>query len=378
VNFPLREDQAFPLVHPALASMNLPGEATFQLKLKNWRSRTQTIRIGTSGDNLKFRRVPTEVSIPAKANQSIEIRVAPTKGSGLYQFSLHLSSGSFEMKDTVVLAAIEPGKALAYEFDYDRDGFADIILENQNIRCFVSPYAGGRSFALVLKGSNHNAFNSVGGMRDTFAKRVEPTELKGLNEYTRMNWMGLTNRPYRFEIIASASTQAKVKLEYEAPDVYPAGVTLERVLTLPGDLNVVIQESTVTPKAIGPGQAYVLENSVSFQQADQSAYRQWFMNSRLTAEFSPERELSPVENPEFFGTVDQRSGETFAIMLLTPPLKTQLKTQQHSGFWGIRYPDFTIAGHQAQYRTAYYFGKESPARLGALLKIVKTRVEEAK
>jgi len=38
----------------------------------------------------------------------------------------------------------------------------------------------------------------------------------------RMNWMGLTNRPYRFEIIASASTQATVKLEYEAPDVYPA------------------------------------------------------------------------------------------------------------------------------------------------------------
>jgi len=378
VNFPLREDQAFPLVHPALASMNLPGEATFHLRLKSWRGRTQTIKIGISGANLKFRAVPTEVSIPAHANQPIEIRVVPTKGSGLYQFSFHLSSGLFELKDTVMLAAIEPGKALAYAFDYDRDGFADVILENQNIRCFVSPYAGGRSFALVLKDSNHNAFNSVGGMRDTFAKRIEPKELEGLNEYTRMNWMGLTNRPYRFQIIASASSEAKVKLDYEAPDVYPAGVKLERVLSLPRDRNIVIQDSTVTPKGIEPGQAYVLENSVSFQQANQPHYRHWFMNAKVPTEFSPEKELALGENPEFFGTMDQRSGETFAIMLVTPPLKTQLKTQRHSALFRIRYPDFTIAGHGAQYRTAYYFGKESPARLGALLTIVNTRVEEAK
>jgi len=377
VNFPLREDQAFRLVHPALASMDLPGEAVFHLRLKNWRGRTQTIKIGLSGADLKFRAVPTEVSIPAHANQALEIRAVPTKGSGLYHFSFHLSSGSFELEDTVVLAAIEPGMALAYAFDYDRDGFADVILENQNIRCFVSPYAGGRSFALVLKDSNHNAFNSVGGMRDTFAKRVEPKELEGLNQYTRMNWMGLTNRPYSFHIFASASTQARVKLEYEAPDIYPAGVKVERLLSLLGDRNIVIQDSTVTPKSIQPGQAYVLENSVSFQQADQPHYRRWFTNAKGPTEFSPERELS-LENPGFFGTVDQRSGETFAIMLLTPPLSTELKTQRHSGVFRIRYPDATMAGQAVPYRTAYYFGKESPARLGALLKIVNRRVLDGK
>jgi hypothetical protein len=376
VNFPLREDQAFPLVHPALASMKLPGETIFQLKLKNWRGRSQTIRVGISGENLKFRSIPTEVSIPAKANQSIEIRVVPTKGTGLYQFSFDLSSGSFKLTDAVVLAAIEPGKALAYSFDYDRDGFADVILENQNIRCFVSPNAGGRSFALVLKDSNHNAFNSVGGMRDTFAKRVEPKELEGLNEYTRMNWMGLTNRPYSFQIIATASTQAKVRLEYDAPDVYPSGVKLERVVSLLGDQNIVIQDSTITPKAIQPGQAYVLENSVSFQRADRPYYRRWFMNAKVPTEFSPEKALSLGEKAKFFGTVDQRSGETFAIMLLTSPLKTELKTQRHSGFFRIRYPDFAVAGQGTQYRTAYYYGKENPARLGALLKIANTRMQK--
>src|SRR5207302_8519910 len=133
------------------------------------------------------------------------------------------------------------------------------------------------------------------------------------------------------------------------------------VLTLLGNQNIVIEDSTDTPKGIQPGQAYVLENSASFQQADQPHYRRWFVNAKLPTEFSSEKEMSLGENPEFFGTIDKRSGETFAIMLLTPPLKTELKTQRHSGFFRIRYPDFTISGQGVQYRTAYYFGKESPS-----------------
>jgi len=102
------------------------------------------------------------------------------------------------------------------------------------------------------------------------------------------------------------------------------------------------------------------------------------MNGKAPTAFSAEKELSFAENAEFFGTIDQRNGETFAIMPLTPPLKTQLKTQRHSGFFRIRYPDFTVAGCAAHYRTAYYFGKESTANLGALLKVVNKRLEEPK
>lgn len=368
--FPLREDQGFPLVHPALAAIKLPGDAVFHLRLKNWRGRPQAIKIGISGPNLKFDAIPPELNLPAHAERTIDIRALPERGTGIYQISVHLSSGSLELSDAIVLAAVESGKALAYSFDYDRDGFDDIILENQNIRCFISPNAGGRSFALVLKDSNHNAFNSVGGMRDTFTTRVEPRELEGLNEYTRMNWMGLTNRPYRFEVLSSGSAEAKVRLEYDAPDIYPAGVKLQRVLTLRGDQNVVIQDTTLTPAAIQTGQAYVLENSVSFQQADKPYYRRWFVNGKTPSEFSPEKELPLGEAAKFFGTLDRRSGETFAIMLLTPPQKAELKTQRHSAFFRVTYPDFTTAGEETRYRTGYYFGKENPARIGPLMKSV--------
>ena len=91
-----------------------------------------------------------------------------------------------------------------------------------------------------------------------------------------------------------------MRLEYEAPDIYPAGVKMERVLTLPGDQNVVIEDTTVTPKGVAPGQAYVLENSMSFQQADQPHYRRWFMPGKAPAEFSPEKELAFGEDPRIF------------------------------------------------------------------------------
>jgi hypothetical protein len=370
VDFPLREDQSFPLVHPALVSMKLPGEAVLHLRLRNWRSSAQTIKIGTSGDGLRFHPGASEVKLPARGEQTIDVRAVPTKGSRVYQISIRLNSGSFEARDSVSLVAIEPGKSLAYAFDYDRDGFEDVILENQNIRCFISPHAGGRSFAMVLKDSNHNAFNSVGGMRDTFAKRVEPAELQGLNEYTRMNWMGLTNRTYHFQIVSSGGTQVKVQLEYQAPDIYPAGVKLERVLTLRGDQNVVIEDTAVTPKSIQAGQAYVLENSVSFQQGGRPNYRRWFTPDKAPAEFSPDKKLAFGSNPEFFATLDQRGGETFAVMLLTLPLKTQLETHRHSAFFRITYPDFTIAGEAIHYRTGYYFGNERPAGLGELWKTI--------
>src|SRR5215831_15751514 len=71
VNFPLREDQAFPLVHPALASLNLPGEAVLHLRLKNWGGRSQTIKIGLRGDDLELRATGTGVNIPANANRTI-------------------------------------------------------------------------------------------------------------------------------------------------------------------------------------------------------------------------------------------------------------------------------------------------------------------
>ena len=36
LTFPVREDVQLPIVHPTLASLELPGEAVFQVSVKNW------------------------------------------------------------------------------------------------------------------------------------------------------------------------------------------------------------------------------------------------------------------------------------------------------------------------------------------------------
>ena len=106
---------------------------------------------------------------------------------------------------------------------------------------------------------------------------------------------------------------------------------------------------------------------MSFQQADQPHYRRWFIPGKAPAEFSSDKELAFEKSPEFFAMLDQSSGETFAIMLLTPPLKTQLR---------IMYPDFSVAGQGSHYRTGYYFGKEGPASLGGFLKTISAQISD--
>ena len=205
----------FPLVHPTLASLKLPGEAVFYLKLKNWRARAQSITVGIepSGEGLRIGSGTPQVNLPAYSDRTIEIRALPTRGSGVYQFSIRLGSGSFELKEAVILTS-GINRARLWPMSSTTTAMASMTLSSKIRKFAVSsaPTPGGRSFALVLKDSNHNAFNSVGGMRDTFSKRVEPQELQGLNQYTRMNWMGLTNRPYRFQIVSSGSSEARVSL----------------------------------------------------------------------------------------------------------------------------------------------------------------------
>ena len=141
------------------------------------------------------------MNLPANSDQTIEIRALPTQGSGVV--SVLDSSGLRILRIKARRSCWRQlSPASLWPMLSTTIAMASMTLSWRIRISAVSSArnAGGRSFALVLKDSNHNAFNSVGGMRDTFAKRVEPTELQGLNEYTRMNWMGLTNRPYSFQI----------------------------------------------------------------------------------------------------------------------------------------------------------------------------------
>ena len=369
--FPLREDQPIPLVHPTLASLDLPGEARFQLRVKNWLDHEQIVTLATAGAGLTLTPASSQLVLPAQGETTVELRAAPTKGSGAYRFEVRLHAGLYRVREDVLLAALGEGEAIAYSLDYDRDGFDDIVLENRALRCFLSPHAGGRSFALTLKESNANAFNSVGGMRDSFATRFEPEDMKGVAEWTRRNWLGLYNRPYSVQIVSSAGPQAEVRLDYTAPDIYPKGVKLERTLILAGDQNAMIAMTSVTPRGVEKPQAYVLETSVPFRRFDEPNYNQWFAPGHPQEEFVPQRRIELGVRTGYAGTLNKKTGETFALMLLTPVEKSQWVVENHSALLRAIYPAFTAKNQTYSYRVGYYFGKGLPEEIEKLFARLK-------
>jgi Glycosyl hydrolases family 35 len=359
--FPLREDQVVPIIHPLLASVNLPEVPKFQVRVKNWSDQAREATLTISGSDLEITSSSGKLELPAGSEKIVEFKANPLKGTGLYHFFVRIDGAGLHAEEDVAVAAIAHGEALAYRFDYDRDGFDDVILENQQLRCFVSPHAGGRSFALMRKDTNDNAFDSVGGMRDSFTTRFEPPDMHGLPDWTTEKWLGLYNRPYSFEITAPAGPEARVELEYEAPDIYPAGIHLKRTLSLAGNQEMLVESTSITPHRIKKLQAFVLESSVPFRASLPSGYNQWFAEGRPALDFEPGKKIDVENHPRFIGTRNRNNGETLAMILLTKPRALQIVPEAHSALFRFIYANFARANQTYTYTVGYSLGKDVPA-----------------
>ena len=373
LTFPMREDLSIPIVHPMLASVNLPGEAHFSINVKNWRAEEQTITVTAKGDDLTFDAASSRLAVPAQGEGTVNLKVTPRKGTGAYRFEIQLHAGSYQTGEGVVLVAIHPGEAIAYTLDYDRDGFDDVILENQKVRLFLSPFAGARSFGFVLKDSNANAFDSVGAMRDNFSMRIAPEDSKGLPDWSSV-YRGLYNRPYSYRIVSGEGTEVELALNYMAPDIYPEGVKVERRLRLRGDEDVVQVDTTMTPEGIDKPQSYVLESSVPFRAMEGPNYNRWFCLPLLPSaqEFVPLKGVDLPLKTGVVGTVNAKTGEAFALMVVDPADKAQLSVQNHSALIRITYPSFEEAHKAYTYRAAYYFGHDRPDQIESLFAKLKS------
>ena len=154
-----------------------------------------------------------------------------------------------------------------------------------------------------------------------------------------------------------------MSFDYDASDIYPKGVSLERTLSLGGDQNVILMTTRVTPRGIEKPQAYVLENSVSFRSFDNPNYNQWFAPGHPREDFVPQRKVDLGVRAGYFGTTNKQTGETFALMMLTPAERSQLAVENHSALVRTIYPPFTEKNKTYTYRVGYYFGKDSPEEI---------------
>ena len=173
--------------------------------------------------------------VPAHGSASdiLEFKTAEAQPAGTPPPADHLFHAAIEVRvghDRRVLPITAlmhaAGATEHYKFDFDRDGADEWVLENDRLRLIVSPESGGRALALIDKSSSTSLASNVGLFRDNFSFTENPP---GLNPARARGKYGLFNRPYR----ASWSGDDKnpvLHLQYEAPDVYPAGANIEKTV----------------------------------------------------------------------------------------------------------------------------------------------------
>jgi len=185
--------------------------------------------------------------------------------NGLLHGTLDIRSGSDVRSIPIAFLPPLPGGVSHYRYDFDRDGADEWVLENVGLRLIVSPESGGQAAALVDKSTGSSLTTSVGLLRDNFAY----TDNSNASELRPRGRWGLFNRPYIAEWLAETANPA-LKLRYDAPDVFPAGATIEKTVqfesvnTLRVDYRVALRPGAAVAPSAQPHheQAFVAVNSL--------------------------------------------------------------------------------------------------------------------
>jgi hypothetical protein len=181
----LRPDERF-AIRPYLAALHLPGQRAYRVLLRNNYDEIRNFEITASGEGLVFSPSHLEVSVGGGLERQITFYAVPAGGSGqnpgaddfpgrgnsgsersrtgLYRGNLEIRQGSQKSNVPLALAVIAPGESLAYEFDMDRDGSPELVLENRKLRAVFFPRQGGRSTEFLLKDEGINAFSIRGAL----------------------------------------------------------------------------------------------------------------------------------------------------------------------------------------------------------------------
>lgn len=357
--WPLRADTLLeinpPLIYP---SDDNATSAQFNLRLGN--NSTEPITLART--SLLVNSLPQRLAPDEEVTSTYTYNFAPGTKSALNPFVVNISDGRTTEMARMNFVALRKGEAVAFAYDIDRDGFDDYVLENEHLRLIISPHAGARAFALINKHTGANVFTSVGGLRDKFVvlDPQDPTR----NPRRKRGMYGTFNRSYVTEIIEGMGQRAVVKLSYDAPDVYPAPVRIERIVTLPAGEEFFTVDYQVTPDA----------RTVDGQQAF------WAASSIIVGDpASKARRFLAADGPFDFAAAKVRSlptgsgwvaaplaqNNTFAVLWRAAEVNAvEVEMKDFSSLINVKFQPFAKPAPHA-YRLAYYFGALPPERIAA-------------
>jgi hypothetical protein len=149
-----------------------------------------------------------------------------------------------------------------YQYDFDRDGEPEWVLENDRLRIIVSPADAGRALALVDKSTNDDLITLGGAFHDflTLAASV-PAAMPAAADFT-------SNRAYRATWVEEKQGTG-LQLSFSEHENSLAGLHVEKTLrlTAPDTVEVSYRVSIVTPPMApanipGPKQSFISRLSV--------------------------------------------------------------------------------------------------------------------
>jgi hypothetical protein len=314
--------------------------------------------------NLKPQREVSSVGNPSRNDTALT--------NGLLRGELQIRSGRDHRTTPILFAVVGESRVASYEFDFDRDGAPERVLENSSLRLIVSPADGGRAVALVDKTSGLNLTTNVGAFRDHFLftpnlPKVRPDRVRGR--------YGLFNRPYHADWVPGEEGDA-LRLTYDAPDVFPAGARIVKTVRLPTqdtlavDYDVVLKADSVDTALSGrpqPEQAFVAVNSVpAVFGGDRTTQFCWPGTPPAVLPSSPDSDISRMQCaafapshealvlPERANRLEIRSPGRLAMALEWKLGRMTIEMKNFSALLKLQFPTLSPGGSAGQYQVRFH------------------------
>ena len=311
------------------------------------------------------------VRVPASGTAFITVKLKTATGKetdfseiqpspdGLVHGTLEIHSGNARVSSPIVFAFVRPGAVSSYQFDFDRDGAMEWVLENSALRLIVSPESGGRALGFINKDPSSNLITSIGALRDNFSYAVNPA---GTPAERARGRYGLFNRPYSAEWIEEQGMPA-LRMHYDAPDILPAGAGIQKTIrltdakTLQADYRVqLFQDGGAAPES-SPLHSFVAINSVPAQVRGDRSTRFCWMNSDSGIHCEPFLPSHEVELPEDSHRLEMRTPGRPRLALewsCTRPAtqacgQMRIEMMRFSALLKLQFPPLIPGGEPAEY-----------------------------
>jgi hypothetical protein len=360
VKLPLADDTSL-LSYPPLLVLDEKLEGRLLVESKNYDEFGQDVDVRVTGpirgdgwvglDGGDTRHV--QVKLKPEKEPGADNGAASSSTSGLLAGEIEFRAGRNRRSSPIYFVPVAESGVSPYQFDFDRDGAAEWVLENSGLRLIVSPEGGGTALALVDKNTGYNLITFAGALRDHFAFTPSPA---GIRPERARGRYGLFNRAYAAEWAREKENTA-LRLTYNAPDAFPAGAKIEKLVRLTAadvvEAEYLVSLNPASAPADAPAQAFVAVNSVAvYAHGSRGAQFCWKAGEPAEEHCEAFTPNGSVEIPAGIRSMEVRNPGRAAMALEWSEGRMAVEMKHYSAWLKLHFPELA-PGNAARYKVRY-------------------------